>query len=258
MDIGISTACLYPMNTEEALLCLAQQGFRNVEIFINCDTELNAPISTEIGRIIRDYELNVLSVHPVAAMDSFFLFSNYERRKLFFLENCKRYFERMNEWGAEIMVFHGANKNSGRPDKLYLERYSELCELAERYGVTVAQENIAYCKSSDLDFLVKMKNELNTKFTLDMKQALRSGFSAFELLDQLGESIVHIHASDSKEAADCLPIGKGSFDFAGFFAKLKEQGYDKGVILELYRENFSDSAELKESVEKLVDIYKNM
>ncbi|MDR2558345.1 MAG: sugar phosphate isomerase/epimerase [Oscillospiraceae bacterium] len=267
MNIGISTACFYPTNTEEALLRLAQQGFRNVEIFINCDMELENPVRAELLRVVREYEMNILSVHPVPGWENFYLFSDYERRKLQFMNTYERYFEFMNELGAEIMVFHGSNKISRRSDELYIARFAELCALAGKYKITVAQENVAYCKSGSLDFLAKMKKELGAKFTLDMKQALRSGYSPFQILEKLGENIVHIHASDNcgvlgsesfGDNSDCLPIGCGNFDFAGFFAKLKDFGYNKGIILELYRENFSDSAELKESVEKLVDIYKKM
>jgi sugar phosphate isomerase/epimerase len=267
MQIGISTACFYPMNTEEALLCLAQQGFRNIEIFINCDMELENPIRAEIFKTIREYGLNIISVHPVPGWENFYLFSDYERRKQQFMKAYERYFDFMNEAGAEILVFHGSNKATRRSDELYIERFAELCTLAEKYSITVTQENVNYCKSGELDFLVRLKEELNTKFTLDMKQTLRSGFTPLEFLDKLGENIVHIHASDNHgilgsesfgDNNDCLPIGRGSFDFAGFFAKLKEIDYKKGVILELYRENFSDSTDLKESVEKLVDIYKKL
>ncbi|MCL2698025.1 MAG: sugar phosphate isomerase/epimerase [Oscillospiraceae bacterium] len=267
MDIGISTACFYPMNTEEALLRSAQQGFQNIEIFINCDMELDEPVRAELLRIVREYGLNILSVHPVPGWENFYLFSDYERRKQQFMNIYERYFGFMNELGAQIMVFHGSNNTSRRSDELYLERFAELCALAEKYKITVAQENVAYCKSGCLDFLLKMKRELGAKFTLDMKQALRSGYSPFEFLEKLGENIVHIHASDNcgvlgsesfGDNSDCLPVGRGSFDFAGFLAKLKELNYNKGIILELYRENFKDDAELKESVEKLVDIYKNM
>jgi sugar phosphate isomerase/epimerase len=267
MQIGISTACYYPMNTEEALLRLAQQGFGNIEIFINCDMELQDPVRAEIFRTVREYDLKVLSLHPVPGLENFYLFSDYERRKRQFMDTYEQYFGFMNELGAEILVFHGSNKMSRRSDELYMARFAELCTLAEKYSITVAQENVAYCKSGDLDFLVKMKNELNTKFTLDMKQTLRSGFTPLEFLDKLGENIVHIHASDNhgilgsesfSDNNDCLPIGKGSFDFTGFFAKLREIKYEKGIILELYRENFQNDKQLEESIKKLVDICKNI
>lgn len=253
MLTGVSTASLYPELTEDALLILAEQGIKNIEIFVNCDTELNNPVRCRISRIIREYSLNILAVHPMPWWEIFFLFSTYERRRENFFEAYSRYFDCMNEWGAEIMVFHGCNKTANRSDELYIERYSELLGRAGKFGITVAQENVSHAKCGDLDFLSKMKRELGdeAKFTLDLKQALRGGYTAFEVLERLGGSIVHVHVSDSGEAGDCLPIGKGNFDFALFFKKLKEINYQKGVILELYRENYNEYAELKESVVKL-------
>ncbi|MCL1823062.1 MAG: sugar phosphate isomerase/epimerase [Oscillospiraceae bacterium] len=266
-NIGASTACLYPMNTEEALLSLAKLGIRDIEIFINCDMELETPVFDEINRIIRDYSLNVISVHPVPGWESFYLFSNYERRRQQFMDIYKRYFERMNEWGAEIMVFHGANKSAAKSNEFYFEKYEQILTVAESYGIILAQENVAYCKSGNLDFLVKMKKEFGRRayFTLDLKQALRSGYTPFRIIDELGKNIVHIHVSDNRGLMkhesfgindDCLPVGRGNFNFTDFFEHLREIGYNKAVILELYRENFSGLTELNESVEKLVDICK--
>ncbi|MCL2076778.1 MAG: sugar phosphate isomerase/epimerase [Oscillospiraceae bacterium] len=259
MYIGVSTATLYPMLTEEALLLLAERGFRNIEIFANCDTELQNPVRSDIGRIIRDYSLNILSLHPMPWWEIFFLFSTYRRRVEQCMEAYRLYFERMNEWGIKVMVFHGGSKQTvNRSDELYLERYAGLLELAEKFGITVAQENVSYCKSGDLDFLVKMKKELGdrAKFTLDLKQALRAGCSAFDILEKLSESIVHVHASDScEQVGDCLPIGRGNFDFPGFFKKLSEINYEKGMVLELYRENYSDYSEIDHSIVKLNQYY---
>jgi len=257
MYIGASTASLYPMNTEDALLTLAEMGIKNIEIFINCDIELQNPVRAEISKIIRDYALNILSVHPMPGWESFFLFSNYGRRTAQFMDTYSRYFERMNEWGAKVMVFHGSNKTANRSDELYLDKFVLLLETADKFGVSVAQENVAYCKSGDLDFLVRMKKELADRaaFTLDLKQAVRSGYSAFDILDKLGQNIIHIHASDngvSDGGGDCLPIGRGSFDFTGFFVKLREMNYKGGMVLELYRENYNDFNELKESVDILI------
>ena len=40
MNIGVSTACLYPEPLEEALYSLAVNGVSNVEIFVNTHSEL--------------------------------------------------------------------------------------------------------------------------------------------------------------------------------------------------------------------------
>ena len=35
MDVGVSTACLYPLETEKALYELAERGIKNVEILMS-------------------------------------------------------------------------------------------------------------------------------------------------------------------------------------------------------------------------------
>ena len=92
-------------------------------------------------------------------------------------------------------------------------------------------------------------------FVLDIKQAVRSGISPFELLDKLGNKIRHIHISDNDEEHDCLPIYSGSFDFELLVNRLKAINYNGALILELYRNNYSTYDELAfniQSVEKLV------
>ena len=81
-------------------------------------------------------------------------------------------------------------------------------------------------------------------FVLDTKQAIRAGEDPSDSLKTAGKSIAHVHISDSSELGDCLPIGKGRFDFKRFFQKLAELNPDCNVILELYRNNFGPISEL--------------
>lgn len=256
MLFGVSTASLYPMYTEEALLYLAEQNIKNVEIFINSNAELHGGIFKRMLDIIKSYKLNVLSFHPLPILDNLFLFSDYDRRKQEFMQVYELYFKKMNELGAKILVIHGARADNKYSDKIYFERYNELYELGIKYNITVAQENVFYCKSGNLDFLSAMSRELgnNAKFVLDLKQAVRAGCTAFDIMDRVGEKIIHIHASDNGKKGDCLPIGKGEFDFKLFLSRLKEIGFNKGFLIELYRENFKEPDELKESVSILENV----
>ena len=61
MDIGVSTACLYPLETEKALYELAERGVKNVEIFVNSIDELEGQVLVELRRIIGEYGMNRLS-----------------------------------------------------------------------------------------------------------------------------------------------------------------------------------------------------
>lgn len=251
MNIGVSTACLYPAETEKALLSLCEAGVDTFEVFFNADCEIKGPVYNEIRSITAKYRPNILSVHPyTSAVETMSLFGNYQRRVDDIMEVYKRYFTVMNELGAKIFILHGALKSAECPEELYFERYLSLREKGKTFGITVAQENVSYCKSGSLDFLKNMKKNLGTEcdFVLDVKQALRCGTDCFEILNSLGGSIAHCHLSDNTSEKDCVPVGKGRFDFAGFAELLKKTEYKGGIILELYKNGFNDLNELKESV----------
>lgn len=251
MKIGISTACMYPLETEKALDRLCEAGLDTFEIFFNADCEISGPIYNEIKRIVHETNSEIVSVHPyTSAVETMSLFGNYQRRLDDIMDSYKRYFEVMNELGAQIFVLHGALKSADCSEGLYFERYLRLRELGESFGVTVAQENVSYCKSGSLEFLKKMKCELGEDcgFVLDVKQALRSGLDCFDILKALGGSIVHCHLSDNTPEKDCIAVGKGRFDFPEFAKLLKETGYKGSIILELYSNGFKKLSELKESV----------
>ena len=263
MDIGVSTACFYPMETEKALAALVELGIRNVEIFFNADCELEGDIYEEIKRTVRENGMTVLSVHPyTSAIETMTLFGDYPRRLTAIMDVYNRYFEIMNDLGAKVFVLHGALKSAHflkSPDgeKLYLERYSMLHELGKKQGITVAQENVSYCKSGDPDFLRSMKQQLgdNCAFVLDVKQALRSGLDVFEVLNIMGDRLAHCHLSDNTPEQDCVPVGKGRLDFGRFTKELKKLNYSGSIILELYSTGFSNLSQLTESVEYMMGYF---
>lgn len=118
MDIGVSTACLYPLETEKALYELAERGVKNVEIFVNSIDELEGQVLVELRRIIGEYGMNVISMHPFSSpMETLFLFGDYPRRTEYLIDIYKRYFEVMAEIGAGVFVLHGAILSSKVPDE---------------------------------------------------------------------------------------------------------------------------------------------
>lgn len=257
MKFGVSTACLYPLHTEDALAQLAALGIKAAEVFANSTSEANEPIISQMDEIRQKNGMTITSLHPFSSpMESVFLFGNYDRRVEEMLELYGGFFAGMKKLGADIFVLHGAILSSGCEPKLYLERFRLLAEAGRQAGVTVAQENVSYCMSGNLEFLLYMKKELGSlaKFVLDLKQARRSGSSALDYADALGESIVHCHCSDADENGDCLPIGEGNFDFPLLAKKLAAVGYDGAYIVELYRRNYGGFTELKTSAERLEEL----
>ncbi len=257
MNIGVSTASLYPLHVEDAFANLAEMGVRAAEVFANATIEAREPYISKIRGIRDKYGMKITSFHPFSSpLESVFLFSSYDRRVEEMMTLYEEFFGAMKLLGAEIFVLHGALLTKKCSVGHYLEQFRVLSDIGRQFGVTVAQENVSYCMSGDLEFLGIMKRELGeyAKFVLDLKQARRSGRDPLDYVEALGNNIVHCHLSDADAGHDCLPIGKGDFDFTLFAKKLLALGFDGAFIVELYRENYGEFSELKESVDVLEEI----
>ena len=260
MNIGVSTASLYPLHAEDAFAQLAALGVKNAEVFANATCEGQEPIISQILKIRDENGMNITSFHPFSSpMESVFVFSEYDRRIAEMMELYRGFFGSMNKLGAKIFVLHGAILSSKCTVSHYLKQFRMLAQAGREFGVTVAQENVSYCLSGRLEFLKTMKRELGeyANFVLDLKQARRSGEDPLEYVEQLGSSIVHCHLSDGDDSRDCLPIGRGTFDFSALIKRLRGNGFDGALIVELYRSNYGDFSELKISVDTLMDMMEN-
>lgn len=257
MNIGVSTASLYPLHIEDAFAKLAEMGVSVVETFANSTCEAREPYLSQICGIRDSHGMTVTSFHPFSSpMESVFLFSTYDRRIEEMMSLYREFFGAMNRLGAKIFVLHGAIQSSKCTAEHYVKQFRLLSEAGREFGVTVAQENVSYCLSGDLEFLKMMKRELGeyANFVLDLKQARRSGADPFDYINALGKDIIHCHLSDANADRDCLPIGRGEFDFARFLETMLGLGYDGAFIVELYRENYGEFTELRESVDALSEL----
>lgn len=257
MKIGVSSASLYPLHVEDAFAELCSLGIKNIEVFANSVYEGGTECTTQVAAMRDKYEVNVTSFHPFSSpMESVFLFSTYDRRIDEMLTLYRSFFNSMNRLGAKVFVLHGAILSSKCPVDHYVRQFRVLAEIGREYGITVAQENVSYCLSGSLDFLKSMKRELGeyANFVLDLKQARRSHANPFDYVRELGESIIHTHLSDADSERDCLPIGKGNFDFSELIKRLCSNGFDGAMIVELYRENYGEFSELRESYDYLNEI----
>lgn len=258
MQIGVSTASLYPLHLEDAFRELAVRGIKTAEVFANSTCEGKEPYISMIKAMSEEYGISIPSFHPFSSpMESVFLFSTYDRRVEEMMTLYCSFFESMKKLGAEIFVLHGAILSSKCTPEHYVKQFRLLAEAGREYGITVAQENVCYCLSGNIDFLKMMKKELGeyASFVLDLKQARRSNGDIFEYIDVLGKDLIHCHVSDGNADSDCLPVGKGDFDFGKLYDRMGANGFDGSYIVELYRHNYGDFDELKESADRLAEIF---
>ena len=257
METGISTACLYPMETERALDLLLGLGFRQFEVFLNCESELQRPFLRELKARAHEYGAVFTSVHPfTSAMESSLLFGNYPRRTAEAFAFYRRYCEAAAYLGGKYVVIHGQPLGHGAlSDEGYWERFGELYRLGREEGAWPAQENVRNLRASDPACLRGMRQHLgeDCAFVLDVKQCRMMGHPVEEVAQAMGGRLVHVHLSDCRAGEPCLLPGAGEFDLAGFRALLEAQGYQGSVITEVYRRNFGGLRELsaaKQAVEQ--------
>lgn len=250
MKLGISTSCFYPLETEQALEYLGKNNIKNAEIFFNSRSELKAPFIDILSEIKNRYDMNITSIHPTLSLaESFMMFSAYERRFYDALDDYSRYSEIAAEFGARYIILHGGKQHGVLNDEEYCERYMALKKATLKNGVTVLQENVFKHRAGDFEFLSAIKNHLgdDAEFCLDIKQAIRCGYSPITLMDELGDNIKHYHISDHSPASDCqLPLN-GGFNFQGFFEILENKNFNGSCIIEVYNNAYSDYQEIIKS-----------
>lgn len=258
MEIGASSACFYPMETEKAFLHIAELGFTHSEIFFNSRSELERSFVRELKAIRDAYGINVTSLHPYRSFaEGYNFFSSYERRFLDGVDTYKRYFDAAAALGAKYIVLHGSKDRIDITRELYAERFKRLNDVAKTFGCAVAHENVVNFIGETPEFMQTMKAYLGDEFkmVLDVKQARRAGVDAGEFVRTMGKSIVHVHLSDFNDGHDCVPpCEEGLFDFTTLFKELHKVGYNGKYIIELYSNNFSKENEILKSAKYLEGI----
>ncbi len=249
MEIGASTACFYPLETEKALKKLIDLGYKKAEIFFNTVSELETPFVSQMKKQADDGGMKILSVHPFSSnLENNCIFGEYQRRYDDFIGLYKRHCCAAAELGAKYLVIHGAYAMLKRPlpDEHYFERFASLIEIGKREGITVCQENVVRFRSQSVDFLKRMKAYLGEDFNMvfDVKQAIRSGYEPLFVAEEMKDSIVHVHLSDNSPQADCMPPGTGEFDFKKLFSILDSANYKGDYVIEIYSRGYDVEKEL--------------
>ena len=253
---GISTACFYPLPTEESLEALVSLRPACLEVFLNAEQELEPAFLQSLRGRADDAGAKIVSVHPhVSAMEPMLFFSRYPRRFEDGMALYRRLYRAADILGADSLVFHGDYIDSPLPMDEYFARFERLWEDARNHGVSLCQENVARCISGSAGFVAGMRRALPwAEYILDIKQAVRAGEDVFELARVMGERIRHLHLSDHSESQSCLPPGKGSFNMAELLNTVAKSGFSGGAIVELYGENFSGIVELSGSFQHLCTV----
>lgn len=252
MKIGASTACFYPMETERALKKICKLGFEKAEVFMNAPSELEENFVRELDKIAKDGGTDIISVHPFSSfLESSCIFGDYKRRFDDYIGLYQKTCHAAALLGAKYVVIHGAvaSPKIPIPDERYFERFRLLIDIGKSEGVTVCQENVNRFKSQSMEFCKKMRDELGEDYNMvfDIKQTVRARQDTFAFLKEFCHQIRHLHISDNSREGDCLPPGKGNFDFKKLKDIMDSAGYDGDAVIEIYSGSYDVFKELEES-----------
>lgn len=257
LQTGISTASYFNrMMIEDVVTDLGTHGIGLTELFLNSFCEYEDAFVDLLADRVRTAGLSVYSVHPMSTQFEPQLFSLHPRQRADGFRIYESVLRAAKKLGASHYVMHGAAHLSGAAKNLELDRvapiFSDLADMASSYGITLTLENVSWCMFSHPDYGRRLIDRIGDKlrYTLDTKQAIRSGHSAEEYIDAVGDFIENLHLCDYRHTEAglrwALP-GQGEFDFSALMEKLVEKGYHGPAFIEAYSDTYSTPKDLYDS-----------
>ena len=252
MNIGLSSACFYPyIETENSIPLMKKYGFNMGEIFFNTPSEYEYEFVQKIYEQKMEYSFEINSLHAFCAPFEPFLFDRYKRRRKDMLVYYKAICKACKQLNAKCYTFHGMRYlDYNTLDKEFIiDIYNELTYIASEEGIKLAQENVSWCMSSNLEFLTMIKENCKypINFTFDIKQAYKANIEPEKYIYTMGKELINFHVNDRDENHLCLLPGNGTVDYSSISEALKKVGYDGNAIIEVYRENYDTAEEIIES-----------
>jgi sugar phosphate isomerase/epimerase len=262
MDIGLSSACFYPnVHTENSIGKMKELGFNLGEIFLNTWSEYTEDFIRVLLEKKQQYKFNVNSVHAFSSSFEPFLFDKYDRRRGDMFKQFKSVCKAARVLGASCYTFHGMRYTDFKEldSKFVVDIYNELAYIALEMDVKLAQENVSWCMSSDIEFLtlISEKCKYPVYNTLDLKQAYKTNVPLEDYIKIMGSNIVNLHINDRDENSPCLMPGKGNLNYKDISCKLKNVGYSGKGIIEVYSNNYTSYEQLTIAKDFVSKIFNN-
>ncbi|QWT55435.1 sugar phosphate isomerase/epimerase [Christensenella sp. MSJ-20] len=262
MRFGVSTACLFLREyTEDALAVLSRMGVLRVEIFLEGEYEYAPEYVRGLRSILDNHGMACAGVHALPTQFEPQLFSRHDRLCRSAEEIYCRVLEAARVLGAGCYVMHGIVK-ARRGSRINYEaagkRLGDLGRMAADHGVLLALENVHWCMLSDpcaLEALDPYVDGVTLGYTLDVKQAVQSGYTPWTYLERMGKKLRHVHICGTRVRKDgsiatCMPEEQPGL-MEELLSRLCAQEYDGDVVLEVYNQDYGDYNDLARSCRTL-------
>ena len=259
IQVGLSTASVYPLKTEAAFEYAAELGYDGVELMVWAE-----PISQDVGAIAKlshEYGMPVLSVHAPCLLISQRVWGADPIPKL------TRSVHAAERLGAQTVVVH--------PPFRWQRRYAagfsdQVAELEERSEVKVAVENMFPFRAdrffgSGQPSIERMRRRGghpgagvsafapsfdpldgdHAHYTLDLSHTATAGTDALEMADRMGSGLVHLHLCDGNGAStdEHLVPGRGTQPTVEVCQRLAASDFTGHVVLEVTTSEATNRAE---------------
>ncbi len=258
MEIGVSTACLYPMETAKSFKILQENNVKNIEIFLNTFSEINKSYIAKLKELIKARQHNITALHPfTSVLETFFFATDYKTRTEDGFDFYKQYYEVCRQLNIPRLVLHGMHKSLPYPFELYCENVAKLRDIGREFGVELCHENVVRCKCGYTKYIKKMRRFLNDdiSFALDIKQMRRAKVETADMLCAMGSCVKYLHLSDCDDKSDCTLPGTGTYDFKQLFEMLIQNNFSGEGVIELYSDKTTTPENLIKSANYLQAIY---
>ena len=249
MEVGMSLACLYPLEPERVIPQAASIGVRTCEIFLNTFSELDRHYLQMLRQSCDQQGLCVHSVHPfTSSMENYLFFSPYPRRIRDGVELYRRYADAAKILGASVVNIHG-DRGLGLEDfESYVNCLEPLRRLQDETGITFALENVYFNSVDHPEFTARLHQCVpDIRFTFDIKQAVKGGQDPYAVAEAMGNAIVNFHVNDCDPDHVCMLPGQGMIDYDRIYTILSRNGYAGPALIEVYRKNFEQVGEIAQS-----------
>lgn len=266
IGIGLSTASVYPENTQAAFRYAAELGYDGVELMVWAE-----PASQDIATVqsyAKRYRVPVLAVHAPCLLISQRVWGADPVAKL---ERSVRTAEAL---GADTVVVHPPFRWQRRYAKGFAE---QVGELEAHHPVKVAVENMFPMRADTL-FREGAVRRLERRsgpgpavsafspsydptdigfdhYTLDLSHTATAGTDALELARRMGEGLVHLHLADGRGAAhdEHLVPGEGTQPCAQLCEHLVATGFSGHAVAEINTQTARTTTERAAQLARTLD-----
>ena len=215
--LGASTGCtyLFDVATEKSVELLHAAGLREVEVYLQCDEELDKQYLRDLAATCADLGMTVVSLHPYVFGFENLLFTSYRRQRQWATRRFAQYLGAAQVLGAAAYVSHGPPRHLVTQDSVlepdYVRTTRHLLGLAAGHGVRYCLENVSYGLVRSPDDADRHLTEFGDALGLvvDFKSAWKSGFRPVDFLRSRLPSVSHVQVSYRAGERYGLGVGAG-------------------------------------------------